>query len=76
MWVGWGGENCLDDELALLLTLQVHAQSSSSCSKLMQECPNRRAHGIQMYAHMQKTADYQRTLILFVVSSVKLYFTA
>ena len=47
---GRGGGNCLDKELPLLTTLQVHAQSTRS--KYMQECLQQRSHGIPVHAHM------------------------
>ena len=67
---GRGGENCLDDELALLTTLQVHALSTRKNASNEEHMEFRRMR------ICKKTTGYQRTLMLFVVDSVKLHLTA
>ena len=48
---GKGGENCLDEELPLLTTLQVTLKAQA-------RTPQRRERRIPTQAHMQKTAVY------------------
>ena len=47
--------------------------ATSTCSKYTQECLQCRAHGNSRTCAYAKTTDYQKTLMLFVVNSVKLH---
>ena len=62
---GMGGESCEDEELPLLTTLQVHAQSTRS--KYTQERLKRRAHGIPTHVICKKpltTREHWLSLML------------
>ena len=47
--------------------------ATSTCSKYTQECLQCTAHGNSRTCAYAKTTDYQKTLMLFVVNSVKLH---